>query len=73
MFISTPTPLDEQTRFIVRFQIPNSDRTHVLEARVVWANWPMEGTGRSAGMGIEFIDSRECKALALELEQLEEA
>jgi uncharacterized protein (TIGR02266 family) len=69
LFIETESPQREGTRLDLRFRLPESELTHEIEGRVVWARRP--GAPGSPGMGIEFTDRTAAARLARELASLD--
>ncbi len=67
LFIETESPQREGTSLKLRFRLPQSELTHEIEGRVVWARRPGGPGGQASGMGIEFSDRAAAARLAREL------
>ena len=72
LFIETEEPLATGAPLKVRFRLPDGERVHEIEGRVVWRQ-EAEAAGstlRAPGMGIEFTDAVAASRLARELQRL---
>lgn len=54
MFIRTDTPLDEGTRFRLRFQVPGRGRPIETYGEVRWTLSPQDAGPMVPGMGVQF-------------------
>jgi Tfp pilus assembly protein PilZ len=75
MFLQTEIEMQRGESVKVRFRIPGGECLHELEARVTWyhpAQQKPNGSLRTPGVGLQFVDPMATGALARELEDLEE-
>ncbi len=72
MFLESPLPLTKGTLLTVKFRLPKTTRSFEIASRVVWIDETLQAvqTGKSKGMGIEFLDIAACTDLARELDQM---
>lgn len=72
MFLESPLKLPKGTLLQVKFRLPKTTRTFEITSRVAWNDETVQATqtGKTKGMGIEFLDIVTCTALAHELEKL---
>lgn len=72
MFLESPLRLAKGTLLTVKFRLPKSTRTFEIASRVAWADETLQAvqTGKSKGVGIEFLDIVTCTELARELDKL---
>lgn len=71
LFIETDDPAAEGAPLKLRFSLPDSDRVHEIEGRVVWTRRPRPGDFHAPGMGVEFTDRLARAKLARELRDLD--
>jgi len=73
MFLQTELEMQRGESVKVRFRVPGGDTLHELEARVTWyhpAKQQPNGSLRTPGVGLQFIDPTGTAALARELEDI---
>ncbi len=71
MFLQTDLDMSRGDTVKVRFRIPGGELLHELDACVTWhhaAKQEADGSKRSPGVGLQFIDPSATAALARELE-----
>lgn len=72
LFIESEEPLRRGTLVKLRFRLPHSEDLHELEGRVSWVRDGVSGDRTLApGMGVQFADPAETRALARELDHLD--
>lgn len=71
LFLETEHPLPSGTRLRLRFRLPGGRQLHQLEGQVVWRQEAArDGTARTPGVGIEFVDPAATADLGRELDAL---
>lgn len=72
MFLESPLRLTKGTLLTVKFRLPKTNRTFEIPSRVAWNDETLQAvqTGKSKGMGLEFLDIVICTELARELDKL---
>ena len=73
LFVETETPPPPDSQLEIRFRLADGLSLHQIAGRVVWIRGQeRNGRERCPGMGVQFIDSKGCSALARDLERLEQ-
>lgn len=68
LFVATTSPLAPRTPLVVSFRLPGETIPMHLDAQVAWSA-PANGSARTPGMGLEFVDGDARSALAARLEE----
>jgi len=68
LFVATTSPLEPRTPLIVSFRLPGEMTPVRLEAQVAWIA-SANGSSRTPGMGLEFVDAQSRADLAARLEE----
>lgn len=68
LFVATTSPLAPRTPIVVSFRLPGETIPMHLDAQVAWSA-PANGSVRTPGMGLEFVDGDARAALAARLEE----